>query len=59
MEWPKLFAEYVEAATATHDELYEVHPKRVCQEREAEHREQRVLETRSWRDPSNVICRKP
>jgi hypothetical protein len=61
MAWPKLFAQYIEAATATAAEsaVYERPLKRVYQEREAELREQRVLETRSWHDPSKVTCRKP
>jgi hypothetical protein len=61
MAWPKLFAQYIETntVTATDDELYERPLNRVYQEREPELREQRVLETRSWRDPSTMTCRKP
>jgi len=54
----KLFAQYI-ATTAPDDELYERSLNRVYPEREPEHREQRVLETRSWQDPSKATCRKP
>ena len=58
MAWPKLFARYIETAIATDDELYERPLKRVYQERARELRQQRVLETRSWHDPSKVTCRR-
>jgi hypothetical protein len=54
-----LIAQYNETATATYDELHARPLNRVYQEREPELRQQRVLETRSWRDPSKVTCRKP
>jgi hypothetical protein len=53
MVWPKLFEKWIEAATATDDELQVRNLSRVYPEREPEDREQRMLETRSWRDPSN------
>ena len=55
----KLFAQFNETATATYDELHARPLNRVYQEREPELRQQRVLETSSWRDPSKVTCRKP
>jgi hypothetical protein len=59
MASPELFAQYIETAAATDDELRERYLNRVYQEREPEHREQRVLATRSWHDPSKVACRRP
>jgi hypothetical protein len=53
MAWPKLFEKWIEAATPTDDELHVRIPSRFYPEREPEDREQRMLETRSWRDPSN------
>jgi len=60
MPWPKLLAQHIEHATPTaaDDELYERPLNRVYQEREPELRQQRVLETRSWHDPSKVTCRR-
>jgi len=60
MAWPKLSAQYIERAapTAADDELYERPLNRVYQEREPELRQQKVLETRSWHDPSKVTCRR-
>jgi hypothetical protein len=59
---PKLFARYIETATATGDEVcvcgwYYAYP--FSEEREPERREQRMLETRSWHDADKVTCRKP
>jgi hypothetical protein len=54
----KLIAQYNETDTATYDELHARPLNRVYQGREPELRQQRVLETRSWRDPSKVTCRK-
>ena len=59
MAWLKVFAHYIKTASRTEDELHERTLNRVCAEREPEHREQRVLETRSWRDPSKMTCQKP
>jgi len=59
MASPKLFAQYIETATATDNELCERHLKGAYQEREPKLREQRVLETRSWHDAGKVTCRKP
>jgi hypothetical protein len=56
---PKTFAQSNETATATDDEPCGKHPNRVYQEREPVLRQQRVLETRSWRKPCKVTCRKP
>jgi len=53
----KLFAEYFKTATATDDEVCERPVNRLHQEWEPELREQRVLETRRWHDPSRVTCR--
>jgi len=52
MAWPKLFLKWIESSPGTEDGVQE-HLSRVHPEREPERREQRVLETRSWRDPSN------
>jgi hypothetical protein len=61
MDWPKLLAQDIETATATAADsaVHERPLNRVYQEREPELREQRVLETRSWHDPSKVTCSKP
>jgi hypothetical protein len=57
MAWIKLFARLIGTTTANHGEV------RVCEwcdaypfseEAEPEHREQRVLATRSWHDPSTA-----
>jgi hypothetical protein len=52
MAWPKLLAKWIESGTASDSEVRERNQDRVCLERGPEHREQRALETRSWRDPS-------
>ena len=56
MAWHKLFAKWVEPALATDDELHQRNLSRVRPAREPERREQRVLETRSWRDPRKMSC---
>jgi hypothetical protein len=53
MGWPKLLAKWIESDTGTDNEVHERNLDRVYPEREPERREQRVLGTRSWRDPSN------
>ena len=59
MTWIKVFARLIKTTTATDDEAcvcgwYYAYP--FSEEPEPEHREQRVLETRSWHDPS-MTCR--
>jgi hypothetical protein len=60
MAWLKVFARLVKTTTATDDsvevcEWYYAYP--FSEEREPQHREQTVLATRSWHDPSKVNCR--
>jgi hypothetical protein len=59
MAWLRMFARLIETTAATDDEV------RVCEwycaypfskEHQPERREQRVLETRRWHDPSKVTC---
>lgn len=60
MAWFKFFARGIETGTGTYAELQEWTLSRVCPERDPERREQRVLETRRWRDPSKkVSCPEP
>lgn len=59
MAWHKLFAKWVEPAPGTDDELHKRNLNRVHPEPEPERREQRVLETRSWRDPTKMSCSEP
>ena len=59
MAWFKIFAQRIETANKTDYEIYEQYLDRVPREHEPERREQRVLETRSWRDPNKMTCSKP
>jgi hypothetical protein len=60
MVWLRVFARLIETTTATDDEVcvcewHYAYP--FSEEREPERREQRVLETRSWHDPSKATGR--
>jgi hypothetical protein len=55
MAWFKLFFLGTETGTGTDTERHERALNRVCPEREPELREQRVLETRRWRDPAKKV----
>ena len=55
MAWLKVFAKYIRIAAGTEADVYGYTLNRVCPEREPELREQRVLETRYWRDPARKV----
>jgi hypothetical protein len=59
MSWFKLFVQYTETANKTEYKVLEQHLNRGPREHEPELREQRVLETRRWRDPNKMSCSKP
>jgi hypothetical protein len=55
MAWPKVFARLIKTTNATDVEVsgwYYAYP--YSKEHEPKHREQTVLATRSWHDPSKV-----
>jgi hypothetical protein len=61
MAWLRVFARLVKTTTTATDrgvkvcECYYAYP--YSEEREPEHREQAVLATRSWHDPSRITGR--
>jgi hypothetical protein len=60
MAWFKFFARDTETSNKTEYEVHEQNLNRVPREQEPERREQRVLETRRWRDPNNKMsCSNP
>jgi hypothetical protein len=59
MGWFKLFTQFTATSNKTEPEIHEPYLNRFPHEHEPERREQRVLETRSWRDPNKMTCSKP